>query len=659
MRPTREVSEYIDYHFTLPELVRTMYGLTFPKAPDGTDVVDQITVELLGFRYNGKRKGMLSRYEHGLNLIRLLWKDTTVCLYRDWTHYQTGEKVRIWNHYFLRAFKALCKGKRTALTGCGSSGKTFAVAVYVLLMFMCDPENTSVMISTTAGSDAERRVWGEIKSLHSELAEVYPVGTLIDYLHAITFDPGKELENRRDVKERDLRNGIVLIPIPQGSEGEKALGKVVGTKQKTGIVIWVIDELPHMMDNVLRPESNLAQNYRSQVIGIGNANRKTDPHGLMCEPLEGWKKGTVTIDTDHWIGKAGTEVLFFHGERSPNYHPAVDPDTTEKELLPFFYLSNRISVGYIAELNGSNEESPDLGRNTIDFWRFAIGFWYGDDISVTILSPELIRETKSDETVVLWGGEKVKNLCGFDPGFSQGGDENEAVFFKLGLDVKGNQILWCEKESVILRATAIDRADFRKQIAAALKEECDKRGVEPDGIAMDINADGGLMLQEVQKAFNSHAIIALSSLEPPDDDKRYYHRVTQYWFQTREAALTGRMKGFSTTSRYADDLFTRKYESVGKGVVRVEKKEKFKETKKRSPNAGDAFTYGVECARRHGFVIKQASQDPSSGPKSERRPDDLDPYWRRKRRGQSTEPFETVENDVVLSSDYDDGWTQE
>ena len=141
---------FYNYKFKLPELVDSDYGNEWPQGRGGI-TASQVTKELVGFRLNGSRAGFLSRFEHGLNAIRLIWPNE-VKLFRVWTHYKTGEKVVIWNHYFIRCFKALCSGSYVALTGCSSSGKTFACAVYALLMFISNPIETMIMVSTTPGS---------------------------------------------------------------------------------------------------------------------------------------------------------------------------------------------------------------------------------------------------------------------------------------------------------------------------------------------------------------------------------------------------------------------------------------------------------------------------------------------------------------------------
>ena len=147
-----------------------------------------------------------------------------------------------------------------------------------------------------------------------------------------------------NINERDLRNSVTVIPISDDSKGESALATIMGSKNES--VLWIVDELPAMMDNVTKPNLNLRANPFFQFMGIGNANRKGDPHGDLCEPRDGWdsindKEGGT------WISRKGKTVLFLHGEDSPNEHPLVS-HLNEKKKLPFPYLSNRFDREEIA-----------------------------------------------------------------------------------------------------------------------------------------------------------------------------------------------------------------------------------------------------------------------------------------------------------------------
>lgn len=601
-------------HYEIPELVECDYGVAWDTDENGAQP-SQIAKELAGFA-RPNEFGFGSRYEHGLRLIQMLWPEK-VELYKVVENHVTGEPTKVFNWFFLETFRHCCEFDRVALTGCASSSKTFGVAVYAVLAFMASPKDSTIMISTTAGSDAERRVWGDVKELHQTASKICPVGTLLEYLMAITFDPARELEGRRDATQRDLGSGVMVIPIPPGSEGKKAIGKIIGTKNKN--VIWIVEETPHMIPGFLRAESNLEFNERYQLIATGNANDPNDEHGKLCRPDKGW--GAIDVDSETWMAR-GAHVLFLNGLKSPNNHPAIDPGITQKSALPFPYLCNPISARQVAMRNGygaTEEEQVETGKKTIDFYRFAVGFWMEGAADATLLNRQIVRSTNSDKEVEDWGPNEQVVVAGFDPGWSAGGDSNEILFGVLGRDSNGKMVLELERDTVSIKIEAESKLEFRKQVAARVRDECLRRGCTLDHLFMDISGDGGLMSGAITEAFGSMgAPVGISSLEKEDLEDRYYDVVTRLWFRMREAVQAGRIRGFNPESRYAGDLFQRRYESAGRDVVKIEPKGKksvgvnragFRARVGRSPDAGDAAVYLLEGATRLGLPVTPETRE--------------------------------------------------
>ena len=202
--------------FVLPQLTESNYGIEWPRN------TAQITKELMCFKICWeKQKGFsetLGAFYHYLNIVRLLWP-TDIDIFKD---VKKGgiykDDGRIWNNYFLDIAFKLCNSKRKRKCICGpaSANKTYCVANYDYVCYICAPNETLVMASTTSGSASERRIWADIKDFHrkAKWAEcgIEPVGEIIEYLKAITFDPGKQLGGA-DFNSRDFRNGITVIPI--------------------------------------------------------------------------------------------------------------------------------------------------------------------------------------------------------------------------------------------------------------------------------------------------------------------------------------------------------------------------------------------------------------------------------------------------------------
>jgi hypothetical protein len=562
---------------------RETYGLSFP------DGVNQLMIELACFKLGRSRRSRFRerRFYHLINIIRMLWSDQSVKLFVD----RNG--VRIYDTYTLNALYQLCNGNNVVLTGPASAAKTYSAAIYGLVSFYSSPNDTTCLISTTSSSGAERRVYGKLKLLHTaaNFAKWFPkinkdapsIGKVFDYLKCITFNPDSEIMGQK-ATIKNLTNGVIVIPIAQDSTGENALDTIMGTK---GVyVYWIVDEMPAMMHGVMKPRSNLSGNAFVQFIGLGNAADKNDPHGLACEPEDGWDTIDPAIDRE-WRAKT-LDVLFLHGEESPNDHPSIkDDEIVEASDYPFPYLSNKYSRNEIAEFEGNGD--VEEGKRTLGYNRFAIGFWAGDDVRDTILSPSFVKRYNADEDPLPWGIGGYETYWSLDPAYTSGGDDNALFYIQVGQDMNGQMQIVFPSMAYVVKPMTTNREDFRMLVAQQVLERNKQWKAEPKNGCMDAMADGALMYREFVKLTGNSSILPLSSMGKGNND-RYKNLVTEYWFNVQELISTGFVRGFNMKSLYARDLFMRKYQQSGK-TVEVETKGKMKERLRRSPDHGDAAAY--------------------------------------------------------------------
>lgn len=597
------------------------YGIKWPKI----EGISQLTRELkcISIARDGAKTGQVkSVFYHMINVIRILWGKEHVELFREANAAitVTNKNEIIWNTYFLNVIKFLCEGESCMLTGPASAAKTFATAVYCLCSYYAAPKLSMCMISTTSGTASEGRIWGDVKSLHKSARfdangiSSAGMGKVIDYLKAITFDINEGMVN--DASWRDLRNGIQVIPIPKDSKGDQALNSIMGRKNK--FVYWVIDELPAMMRGALRPRRNLEANPFCQVVGIGNANMRTDPHGEACEPKHGWSDPSVTSKGSKvWYGKT-YKVMFLDGLDSPNDDPRLDQSKILNKLtMPFPYLSNRISRDTIAEDAGNGD--MEFGRNTIDFLRFAIGFWLVSSFENTVITDEFIDNNSASEPPLAYNASGFHTYAALDPGWTSGGDCNSVNFIKVGFTTSGNPQIEVNNESFVISPLADEREEYRKLVAKEFVRILKSRGVEIRDAGIDINGDGGLMYKAIIEEWGQSGLIAISSLEPASESK-YDNIVTQYWFAVRDLIASGNVRGFNKMSKYAIDLKSRFFYSTGKGKVAVEKKKDMKKRIRRSPDNGDSFAY---CA---WIVLKKWQYAKGRSSRSEKNVKPFDPY---------------------------------
>ena len=608
--------DLIDFKkFRLPQLTDNDYGHTWKaNTPQLYKELFCFAEDLYRIKSRPKRFDHKSAFYHCIKVIMLLWPQTMEKgIYLCVEH----KGKPIYNSYFLNVLKMLCadgtKGNDIGLTGPASSAKTFTTSVFLLIAFYSRPNNTSCLISTTSGAASERRIWGDIKSLHRKAKflnnGLAPIGRIIDYMKALTQMSEDEVskvegmkkfstESSRGGLQKDLRNGLLVIPIASDSTGDSALDTIMGTKNTH--VYWAVDELPAMRKGVLRPRANLIQNPTLKIVGIGNANRQNDPHGEYCRPKEGW--GAIDLDCDKClIYEASTcIVLCLNGMDSPNdYSERVCGLAEFSSDLPFEFLCNRF---------GNEYNAKTFGTDSVEYWRFSKGLWIGEQSENTILSEALITMNGCDQPGVAFNSGSI-TVVGFDPAASSGGDSNSLTFATVGTTYDGETQLTVDPDSISINPVTKTREEYRKAVAKKVVLMCISRGVEPRNFFMDISADGGLMMKEIMEEWGSTDIVGLSSMEPPYAKNLYKKRVAEYWFQCQLLAKSGILRGFNVKSLYAADLFVRHYESLGNGTIDVERKPDMKKRISRSPDHGDSFTYMTEGAKMRGYIkLKDARQ---------------------------------------------------
>lgn len=190
------------------------YGMRWP------DDTEPLEIEMYAIRQNGKWLNKGKECGHGLPF-----------------HYGEMRKI-VWPELDEHRWNIICRdsilnNKICVLMGPGSSGKTHSAAWVYLCEWLCFPEETCVLVSSTDMRGLKLRVWGEITSLWERAVQRfdYLPGHLLDSKCAITFESLEDDGDFDDRKVRDMRKGIIGIPTVQGGK-QVGLGKWVGLKQK-------------------------------------------------------------------------------------------------------------------------------------------------------------------------------------------------------------------------------------------------------------------------------------------------------------------------------------------------------------------------------------------------------------------------------------------
>ena len=95
----------------------------------------QLQYDMLSFvHYQGLQKARCTRFDNFRNIVSILWP-----------------KIE-WNMWLEKQIQSLCDNQFVSWTGCAASGKTFAGALYSTVWWICQPDvSAAVLTSTTKG----------------------------------------------------------------------------------------------------------------------------------------------------------------------------------------------------------------------------------------------------------------------------------------------------------------------------------------------------------------------------------------------------------------------------------------------------------------------------------------------------------------------------
>lgn len=563
------------------------YGVPFPK---GTM---QYFVEAYGYRMGGI--GGHNKLFHMINMIKL-----------DLPFFQFESRGYI-NSGALRVLKGLCENSDVAIAGSASSGKTFPVGAWVLEDWKSAPHATLAFVCTTDLAASEDRIWGAIIKMHQNCK--YPTGTHVPHKHVITFGNFSD-----SASDRDFNAAIKAIAIARGKEGKKAIDTLRGRKQLN--VTLVFDELPEMETYVTQGAINLESNtpdeglnaFGLRVVGIGNPANQVDAHGNMCRPDNALGFKSVNRTMPQWTTRTGI-CIFMNGEWSPNF------EAPPGEPIPFPRLINRLALAGILKRCYGN-------INSLEYWRNAIGFWPDSSVIQTVLTQDLIMKHEA-HLVAKWREIRRVRICGFDTGFTSGGDKCVAQFGEVGQVENGSRVVGWLEECVYMPEQGME---FEDGIAKQVVDDCIRLGVKPENFGMDISGDGGKMMRAIirywlTKNKNAAELFPISSMGLPTErivsnvDPRkckevFDRRVTEYWMMVREAVMCEIVKNIPLVNEKTNEehpiikqLCARIY-SIANKKFSIETKDEMKErTAGESPDNADAFVYMIEMARRLGIIF--------------------------------------------------------
>lgn len=418
-----------------------LYGLEWSDA-------SPVQVEMEFIRKGGYMEVQGKRYGNGLPF-----------------HYEAMRKL-LWPRLDDHRWHKLCRdeilsNKVTVLLGPGSSGKTHEASWIYLVEYMCFPEETCVLVSSTDIRGLRLRVWGEMTMLWQEAVEKYDFlpGHLLDSRIAITTDEMAD-GDYSDRRVRDMRKGIIGIPTVQSGKFI-GLGKWIGIKQKR--LRLIADEAAAMGSSFLSAFANLNKNEDFRAVIIGNPADPLDPLGKAAEPLDGWSAHLEPKKTEVWKTRFmnGTCVNLI-GTDSPNF------DFPENQPTRYKYLISREKIA---------DTLSFFAKDSFEYYSQCVGCMKVGTLDDRIITRELCRNYNALDPAVWKGTEKIK-VCALDAAY--GGDRAVCGHVEFGEDVKGHVIIEFGSPQIV-PVTVNSTTSPEEQLATWVRDYYDSHAFLPHG----------------------------------------------------------------------------------------------------------------------------------------------------------------------------------
>ena len=472
--------------------------------------------------------------------------------------------------------------KYLALGGSAGSGKSYTMAAFAIVEWLCDPANTLVLVTSTTLTAARGRIWGCIMKLLDAVPGL-PIKIRDSIGSAAYLSPDGSLAETA---------GIRLIAAEK-SQSRDAVGKLIGLHAPR--VVLIADELSELSEAILQAGlANLNQTPYFRLRAASNPSSRFDPFGIWSEPKDGWDS-VDPINDKRWRTKYGGLFIRFDAEDSPNLeYDDADP--------PYPYLPTR---------KGIDEAKDALGEKSRNFMRmFRAVFAESDEAEGIYNEMELMRSGAMNKVEL----RDARKVAACDPSFTSGGDDTVIAFGEVGYDPSGQFVLQLD-EMIKLHDDATDKSTPRTfQIARLIKEACVKRGVDAYDFAIDATAAGNPMADVLASEWSPEFLRVQfggsASDKPVSASKRtpashlFVNRVSELWFAGKELIRCRQLRGI--TNDIAKEMCGRTYDTT-KGQhglrMRAESKLDYKRRHGSSPDSADAFFVLVELARdRHGLL---------------------------------------------------------
>jgi len=525
------------------------------------------------------RNGGLFKDANGKNVGAPLFN-----LYREMQTLLWGERCEHhdWSDLML---KTILENRITTVQGPHDSGKTHVMARYALVDYFCFPKETLILMSSTDLRGLELRVWGEVKELFNLARESWPEapGTAVDSMHGIFTD---EIGDNGDA--RDIRRGLICIPVLDSDNQWKGIQKWVGVKQKRRRML--ADETQFYASPFLDTLANINK-QRSDFKGVfvGNPIGDGDPLDKLAEPMDGWSNLPEINATTTWKNRMGGITIQLLGSDSPAIR------------FPGKY-------GYLIDQSDIDYVESYWGRESSKWWNQVLGMRPPSIDARRVITRDLVDKFGAQKEVI-WGVGEIITVYAVDAGY--GGDRCIGGEARFGKDINGKLVISLGKpRSIPVRmypksTPAEDRIPPEDQIAEYVKADCERLGIPSANVFHDSTGRGSLGsafarlwrhdTNPVEFGGSPTPRPVLADLFIYDEklkkkrlqrcDEHYVKRVSELHYSVRYVIEGKQMRDLPNDVR--DELCIRNWDRVKGDKIEVEGKEETKDRFGRSPDLAD------------------------------------------------------------------------
>ena len=502
------------------------------------------------------------------------------------------DPVFIWDDWADLSFGALCGAQETieritgkkiecdfkwwrsiAFSGCGSSGKSTRSAMWMLCNWLAAREHTTSILTSTSIDALSKRIWNCVLHWISQASAPLDKGKTA-LLRSIPSD----LEVRWN--DSDRLHAIFGIAVKSGGNPQEAVDRIKGMHAPR--VFVVVDEATSVPEAIIKACRNLNKGtLEYQLILLGNAISRNDPHGERSEPLDGW--GSVTVDDKFWITKYGCCV-----------HLDAFDSPAMKDPARFHFYPNRENL---------EDEARELGgMNSPEAWSNLRGFWPPTGISRAVFDEALIEQFQCKSPAVWKGDWEVG--AGFDVAM-EGGDRRVLYPFKFGEFSNGVQGIEYLEPIIVQVDMTQDKRFLPYAISDAVENLCknfkvngQSRPILPKHLVIDATGEGSAVMGVMSGRWSSEIIpcefggaapkTQINQSRPTTWYELYHNKVTYLWYCLRHYMEGGQVRGLTDVSTLRELTSRPRKEKETNGKIQLIPKPEAKKLLGRSCDLADA-----------------------------------------------------------------------